>query len=68
MKNLKNKMKVNIINLIIKIINNIKLYIKFKLFSNNIIYLKKLDFIINMVYNIIKFQINLKFYFIKLKY
>ena len=61
-------MKVNIINLIIKIINNIKLYIKFKLFSNNIIYLKKLDIIINMVYNIIKFQINLKFYFIKLKY
>ena len=61
-------MIVNIINLIIKIINNIKLYIKFKLFSNNIIYLKKLDFIINMVYNIIKFQINLKFYFIKLKY
>ena len=61
-------MIVNIINLIIKIINNIKLYIKFKLFSNNIIYLKKLDIIINMVYNIIKFQINLKFYFIKLKY
>ena len=37
-------MIVNIINLIIKIINNIKLYIKFKLFSNNIIYLKKISY------------------------